>query len=83
MATGINNTSETIEDSKSSIPNTQRTQKDLCKRFHHVIKLENFNADIDTSFTYWLSKFEQFCDFNDITENESAKVLPFYLPSSA
>ena len=58
MATGIKNTSETIEDSKSSIPNTQRTETDLCKRFHHVIKLENFNGDLDTSFTNRLSKFE-------------------------
>ena len=81
MATGINNTSVKSED--SSTPNTQRTQTDLGKRFHHVIKLENFNGDIDTSFTYWLSKFEQFCDLNNITENESAKVLPFYLQSSA
>ena len=80
MATGINNTSVKNEYSVSSFPNTQ---KDLCKRSHHVIKLENFNGDIDTSFTYWLGKFEQFCDLNDITENESAKVLPFYLPSSA
>ena len=83
MATGINNTSETNEYSKSSYPNTQKTQTNLCKRFHHVIKLEKFNGDIDTSFTYWLSKFEQFCDLNRITENESAKVLSFYLPSSA
>ena len=57
MATGINNTSDTNGYSKSSIPNTNRTQMDLCKRFHHVIKLENFNGDSDTSFTYWLSKF--------------------------
>ena len=51
MATGINNTSVKNEYSKSSIPNTQRTETDLCKRFHHVIKLENFNKDIDTSLT--------------------------------
>ena len=76
MATGINNTSVKNEYSVSSFPNTQRTQKDLCKRSHHVIKLENINGDIDTSFTYWLGKFEQFCDLNDITENESERFYP-------
>ena len=54
-----------------------------CKRFHSIIRLDPFTGDIDTSFTYWLNKFEKFCDLYGISELDRLSVLPFYLTKSA
>ena len=53
------------------------------KKFHSIIRLDPFNGDIDSSFTFWLNKYEKFCDLNNITELERLNVFPFYLTSSA
>ena len=45
--------------------------------------MDPFSGNTDTSFTYWLNKYEKFCDLNNITEADRFNVMPFYLTSSA
>ena len=62
---------------------TNTTSQSLGKRFHNIIRLDPFTGDIDTSFTYWLNKYENFCDLNGISEQDRLSTLPFYLTKSA
>ena len=57
--------------------------QNLGKKFHSIIRLDPFSGNIDTSFIYWLNKYEKFCDLNNITEADRLNVMPFYLTSSA